>query len=158
MDICVTEIDFRRQGLIMTKLKLIIHKFQNSCYFETDHVCFVEKDSVKTESTKVFKTFADRLDKTIKSFQRQWAMKDGSQIRLSTMTNQHVENSLRYFFEQSDWSSVNSKRKKVLKLMVLERNFRIKKNKYSLLSAKLGRFGEHGKRCEEKFLKEMINI
>lgn len=76
-----------------------------------------------------------------------WMDKLDQPHNMETMTDQHIENSLRWFFENSYWTN----RKVQIKCLWLERMRRMNNKCWNLENARLGKFGDNGKLNEKEF-------
>ena len=83
-----------------------------------------------------------------------WTDRQGIKHDVEEMTNQHVENSMRFFFENNLWRN----RSQQIKYLFMEKRRRIRLNRWNLSMAKLGKFGDAGKDQMNSFLKMVADI
>lgn len=129
MYICLTLVGFEK----FAKITIDDDKSSRKCRV-TDFYVYIHDNSTK------FDKFAKRLKKEIGFFNlEKWQMNDGTMVLIRKMTDQHIENSLRWFFERRKWEN----RKEMIKFLWLEKKERQRRKTWNinLPGTKLGKKG-----------------
>lgn len=136
------------------KIIFKIDKVQDYCFIQcqTTIYKYIKQDFYCKSNIKFPKRMKLEHKKTKKILH--WVDRQGVKNDIEEMTNQHIENSLRFFFENNLWRN----RKHMMKFLMMEKRRRIRFGTWNLAMARLGRFGENGRKEMANFLNEMVNI
>jgi hypothetical protein len=122
-------------------------KHFNSCRVTDFHV-YIHDNTCK------FDKLTKRLKKELAFFCiEKWQMNDGTMVLIRQMTDQHIENSLRWFFENCKWQN----RKEMIKFLWLEKKERIKRKSWNI-NAPGTKLGKKGKTYGEEVSKFMLEF
>ena len=108
---------------------------------------------IHDNSTK-FDKLAKRLKKELAFFCiEKWQMNDGTMVLIRKMTDQHIENSLRWFFENCKWQN----RKEMIKFLWLEKKERERRKTWNI-NAPGTKLGKKGKTYGEQVSQFMLEF
>jgi len=130
-----------------SKITIYDEKDSKSCRV-SDFNVYIHDNSTK------FDKFAKRLKKELSFFNlEKWQMNDGTMVLIRKMTDQHIENSLRWFFENCKWQN----RKEMIKYLWLEKKERQRRKTWNI-NAPGTKLGKTGKTYGEEVSKFMLEF